>query len=210
MDETKENPAVKTTYRLYEEQNHSLLTDKVTFIFIELGKFKKTIEELDGNILDGMYFCFKNMSILKERPDALEHDVFRKIFRISELYNMDEDTRSKVLEKMTTERDLRNQMAYAKQMAIEEGLAEGLAEGRAKGLAEGLAEGRAEGKAEGLAEGRAEGRAEGLAEGRAKGIIDGERAKALEIAVKLIATGMTKAEAAAFVGISVEDIDSAK
>ena len=193
MDETKENPAVKTTYRLYEEQNHSLLTDKVTFIFIELGKFKKTIEELDGNILDGMYFCFKNMSILKERPDALEHDVFRKIFRISELYNMDEDTRSKVLEKMTTERDLRNQMAYAKQMAIEEGLAEGLAEGRAKGLAEGLAEGRAE----------------GLAEGRAKGIIDGERAKALEIAVKLIATGMTKAEAAAFVGISVEDIDSA-
>lgn len=185
MDETKGNPTVKTTFRLYEEQQHTLLTDKVTYIFIELGKFKKTIEELDGNILDGMYFCFKNMSILKERPEALEHDIFIKIFKISELYNMDEDTRSKVLEKMTTERDLRNQMAYAKQMAIEEGLAEG----RAEGIAEGIAKGRAE--------------------GRAEGIIAGERAKAIEIAVKLTATGMSRAEAAAFVGISEADMEAA-
>ena len=53
---------------------------------------------------------------------------------------------------MTTERDLRNQMAYARQEAIEEG--------RAEGLAEGLAEGRAKGRAEGRSEGRSEGRAE--------------------------------------------------
>ena len=57
---------------------------------------------------------------------------------------MDELTRFKIITKMTTERDLRNQMAYAKQEAIAEGRAEGLAEGRAEGLAEGRAEGRAE------------------------------------------------------------------
>ena len=33
---------------------------------------------------------------------------------------------------MTTERDLRNQMAYARKVAVEEGLAEGRAEGRAE------------------------------------------------------------------------------
>ena len=49
---------------------------------------------------------------------------------------MDEKTRSNVIEHMTTERDLRNQMAYARQEAIEEGLAEGLAKGLAKGRAE--------------------------------------------------------------------------
>ena len=37
----------------------------------------------------------------------------RKIFEVSELINMDEVTRSKVIDKMTTERDLRNQMEYA-------------------------------------------------------------------------------------------------
>ena len=42
---------------------------------------------------------------------------------------MDEITRSNVIENMTTERDLRNQMDYAKQEGIQEGRAEGLAEG---------------------------------------------------------------------------------
>ena len=62
------------------------------------------------------------------------------MFAASELLNMDEVTRSKVLLKMTTERDLRNQMEYAKQEAIREG--------RAEGLELGLAEGRAEGRIE--------------------------------------------------------------
>ena len=41
-------------------------------------------------------------------------------------------------------------------------------------------------------------------------MIAGERAKALEIAAKLIATGMSKTDAAAFVGISEADIDTAE
>ena len=36
---------MKTVYRLYEEKTHTLLTDKLTFIFIELNKFKKGLAE---------------------------------------------------------------------------------------------------------------------------------------------------------------------
>ena len=133
MDKHSDCKDVKTVYRLYEENSHRLLTDRVTFIFIELPRFNKSIDELDGNILEGMYFCFKNMAVLDERPKVLTHDIFSKIFEVSELYNMDQETRDKVIHKMTTERDLRNQMAYARQEAIEEGLAEGLAKGLAKG-----------------------------------------------------------------------------
>ena len=140
IDENKGNPEVKTVYRLYEEKTHALLTDKLTFIFLELNKFKKGLDELDGDILEGMYFCLKNMARLDGCPEVLTHEVFKKMFDISELLNMDEDTRSKVLIKMTTERDLRNQMAYAKKEAIEEGLAEGRAQGRAEGRAEGQKE----------------------------------------------------------------------
>lgn len=135
---------VKTTYRLYEEGSHDLLTDRVTFIFIELPKFCKSIDELDGNILEGMYFCFKNMTVLDERPGVLDHQIFRRIFEVSELYNMDKNTRDKVLNKMTTERDLRNQMAYARQEAINEGLAEGRAKGRAETIRKMLAAGISE------------------------------------------------------------------
>ena len=136
MDGDKECTDVKTVYRLYEETSHRLLTDRVTFIFIELPKFKKSIDDLDGNVLEGMYFCFKNMAVLEECPKVLTHQIFRKIFEVSELYNMDQDTRDKVIHKMTTERDLRNQMAYARQEAIEEGRAEGRSEGRAEVRAE--------------------------------------------------------------------------
>lgn len=133
LDINRGNPDVLTSYRLYEETSYNLLTDKVTFIFLELNKFKKTKYELSGDILEGMYFCFKNMAILTDRPEVLEHDVFRKIFEVSELLNMDEVTRLKVIEKMTTERDLRNQMEYARKIAVSEGHAEGLAEGLTEG-----------------------------------------------------------------------------
>lgn len=140
MDHDPGSTEVKTVYRLLEENTHRLLTDRVTFIFLELPKFQKRLEDLDGDILEGMYFCFKNMAILGERPEVLTHQIFSKIFEVSELYNMDKVIRDKVLHKMTTERDLRNQMAWARKEAIEEGLAEGRAEGRVEGRAEGRAE----------------------------------------------------------------------
>ena len=144
MDNTSENTNVKSVYRIYEETTHRLLTNRITFIFLELEKFQKTLEELDGDILEGMYFCFKNMTNLDERPDILKHSVFGKIFEVSELLNMDNVTRSKVLDKMTTERDLRNQMRYFKETTLAEGMAQGMAEGMARGMAQGMAQGRAE------------------------------------------------------------------
>lgn len=140
MDNALEDKEVLTTYRLYEETSHKLLTDRVTFIFIELPKFQKVLDDLDGNILEGMYFCFKNIAVLEKRPEVLDHQIFTRIFAVAELYNMDKATRDKVLQKMTTERDLRNQMAYAREEAIREGRAEGRAEGHAEGMAQGKVE----------------------------------------------------------------------
>ena len=112
---------------LNDEMNcHMQLTDKVTYIFIELPKFRKSVDELDGDVLEGMYFCLKNMPSLQNRPDALTHDVFDKIFSITEFLNMDEYTRDKIRNNMTTERDFKNQLAYARK----EGRLEGIEVGR--------------------------------------------------------------------------------
>ena len=183
LEVNEQNPDILTTFRLCETTTHQQLTDKYTLIFIELRKFKKTEEEL-SNILDGICFCFRNMHLLRERPKQLEHEIFKKIFTVAELANMDEVERSKILTKMTTERDLRNQMAYAAQVGHEEGLAIGIAEGRAKGMAEGRAEGREEGRAEGREEGRAEGRAETIAKLLEAGFDEKAVAKALGVSVE--------------------------
>ena len=119
-------PDVRTVYRLYEERHNRALTDRVTYIFLELPKFTKDEEQLDGNVLDGMYFCLRNMTRMVEKPKVLTHRVFDKIFSITEFYNMDEETRLKILDSMTTERDLKNQLAYARK----EGFAVGREEER--------------------------------------------------------------------------------
>ena len=186
MDNNHDSPEVKSVFRLYEERTHSLLTDRVTFIFLELPKFRKTLDELDGNILEGMYFCFKNMASLQARPEVLAHKVFTRIFKESELLKMDSETRNKVKAKMTTERDLRNQMAYAMQ------------EARTKGLAEG--------RAKGLAEGREEGHAEGHAEGRAEGLAEGEQNSRKTIARKMIEMGMSLDKIAEATGLDEDTI----
>ena len=114
IDQNNDLDNVKTVYRLMEEKYRTLLTDRLTYIFIELPKFVKTAEELDGDVLEGMYFCLKNMQKLQERPEALKHEVFDTIFEMGELLEMDEDTRYKIIENMTTERDLKNQLDYAR------------------------------------------------------------------------------------------------
>ena len=148
LDQNNSIADVKTVYRLLEEEHSTLLTDRLTYIFIELPKFTKSADELEDDVLEGMYFCLKNMPLLKERPSALKHGVFDTIFETSELLVMDEDTRDKILENMTTDRDLKNQFDYARK----EGHALGRAEGHAIGRAEGHAEGRVEGRVEGIAE----------------------------------------------------------
>ena len=55
---------------------------------------------------------------------------------------------------------------------------------------------------------RDKGRLEGELRGLEKGREEGQFTKAVEVAAKLMATGMSKAEAASLVGLSEEDLES--
>lgn len=73
-------------------------------------------------------------------------EIFELLFDSAEIAKFAPEERIRYEHDMTTERDIRNQIAYSRE--------EGRAEGREQGLAEGLEKGRAEGKAEGKAEER--------------------------------------------------------
>ena len=64
---------------------------------------------------------------------------------------------------------------------------------------EAIAEGLAEGREKGLAEGRAEGRAEGLAEGRAEGV--------KEVAVRMLAMGISVEQVAQATLLDVKEVE---
>lgn len=115
-------------YSLKEADTGELMSKALNFTFVELSKFNKTESEL-ANLEDGLYFCLKHMGRLSNRPDNLDAEVFRKLFKVAEFVSMPMEQRKHYIAKMTTERDIRNQIAYARE--------EGLAEGRNEGLAEG-------------------------------------------------------------------------
>ena len=52
LDENSGISSVRTEYRLLETQYKNTLTDRITYIFIELPKFQKNVEDLDGDVLD--------------------------------------------------------------------------------------------------------------------------------------------------------------
>lgn len=79
-----------------------------------------------------MQLEFKYADLLDDENRTLSHEIFDTIFRVSELLKMDEVTRDKILDNMTTERDLKNQFEYARK----EGRIVGRAEGRAEGKIE--------------------------------------------------------------------------
>lgn len=115
-------------------QTNTILSDKYTLIFIELPKFTKKLEDIyPDNILDGFIYCLKHMHSHNSQPQELQQVIWNRLFEAAHVTAMNKQERQAYIQKMTTERDLRNQIAYAKEQAEAEGRATGLAEGRAEG-----------------------------------------------------------------------------
>ena len=146
-----------TEVKLMNTRTQKVFYDKLTFVFLELPKFRKKESEL-VTMFDKWVYVLCNLAGLMERPAALQERVFTRLFKAAEIAGF---TRPEVIEYEDSLKVSRDWYSVLK-TAREDSRAEGLAEGRA----EGRAEGHAEGRAEGLEQGRAEGRAEGLEQGR--------------------------------------------
>ena len=69
------------------------------------------------------------MEHLTERPEELKQEIFRLLFNSAELANFTADERAKYQLDMTTERDIKNQIEFARDEGREEGRVEGRVEG---------------------------------------------------------------------------------
>ncbi|MGB0560872.1 MAG: Rpn family recombination-promoting nuclease/putative transposase [Spirulinaceae cyanobacterium] len=133
-----------------KDEDCRVFYDKLRFIYIELPKFTKRLEELESQ-LDKWLFLLRHLADLDDRPQLLQDSIFNQLFDVAEIANFSPTEQDSYHNSLKYYRDMNNVVETSRK----EGLAEGRAEGRKKGLAEGLAEGRAEGREKGLAEGRA-------------------------------------------------------
>ncbi len=122
--------------KLMDILDKKIFYDKLTFIYLEIPKFWKTLKEL-SNDYERWLFVFKNLHRLQEMPKELEEGVFRKLFELAEIANMDNQSRMMYQESLKDYWDLKSSM----ETYYEEGFKEGKVKGEAKGLAKGIIEG---------------------------------------------------------------------
>jgi predicted transposase/invertase (TIGR01784 family) len=101
-------------------KKNKVFYDKLTFIYIELPKFGKSLEELDSKI-DKWLFIFRYLAKLQERPHALQERIFQKLFAATEIAKYSREEMEIYEESLKYYRDLNN-IVYS---AIVEGKVEG-------------------------------------------------------------------------------------
>ena len=125
--------------QLMDVEKKTVFYDKLTYIYLEMPKFRKTEDEL-VTMTDKWLYALKHLPDLLERPKALQERIFKKFFDVAEIAALSKEEYAKYWESEKIFYD--NVGAF---MAA-----------RAKGIAEGEAKGRAEGRAEGIEENKRE------------------------------------------------------
>ena len=125
--------------QLCDTATHKVFYDKLEYIYVEISKFNKPLEELD-TLYEKWLYALKNLYKLTQRPKELCDKVFDRLFEKAEIAKFTpQEMREYETSKMAY-RDIKNSVDTAKR--------EGIAEGMEKGMKEGMEKGRAEGKHE--------------------------------------------------------------
>jgi predicted transposase/invertase (TIGR01784 family) len=125
-----------------KDQNCQIFYDKLQFIYIELPKFKKTLEELETH-RDKWLYLLKHLPDLDDLPPvSLQEGVFNELFTAAKIANFSPAEQDSYESSLKYYRDMNNVVDTSR----EEGRMEGRIEGRIEGLKKGKAEGFVEGK----------------------------------------------------------------
>ena len=120
-------------FSLTDDETGKQMTDDLHYIFLETPKCRL---KSDSSLAEKLGYALYNLPSMVKRPKELTGEIFDLLFSSADLSNFAPEEKIKYLSDMTTERDIRNQIAYAKDKGIEQGRQEGIEQGVAQGKAE--------------------------------------------------------------------------
>ena len=114
FDEDKNDPEkYRYDVMLTDIETHKIFYDKLTFIYLEMPKFNKSIDELKTRFDKWMY-VIKNLNRLEEIPDALRERIFEKLLTAAEVAKLTIDEARAYFKSINAARDLKNCLDTAK------------------------------------------------------------------------------------------------
>lgn len=106
--------------KLTEQETKEVFYDKLTFIYLQMPKFNKTIDELETRF-DKWLFILKNLNKLDRVPEKLKEKIFLKLFESAEISKFSRKEYLDYEDSLKYYRDIQNSLVTAK----EEGKIEG-------------------------------------------------------------------------------------
>ena len=118
FDDHKDDSTIMHVVEL-KNQHCEVFYDKLKFIYLELPKFKKTIDQLE-NHFDKWLFLLKHLYELNDRPEVLQEGVFRRLFEVAEIAQFSRAEQEGYENSLKYYRDLKNVVDTSREEGREE------------------------------------------------------------------------------------------
>ena len=112
-----------TPVQLVNMNTNETFYPKLGYLFLELSKFDKQVNEL-ANDLERWCYVLKHLHRLNQMPKYLNKRVFQRIFQLAEVINLKPEERIMYDRNLKAKRDYENTIDYAVQVAVEKAVEE--------------------------------------------------------------------------------------
>lgn len=124
FDDHKDDDTIVHVVEL-KNQHCEAFYEKLKFIYIELPKFTKSVNELETH-RDKWLFLLRHLAELTDRPDLLQDSIFSQLFEVAEIANFSRVEQDGYQNSLKYYRDMNNVVNTSRQEGKEEGKKEGI------------------------------------------------------------------------------------
>ena len=129
FDEDRDDPEkYRYDIKLQDIETNKVFYDKLTFIYLEIPKFTKNVDEL-GTRLEKWLYAIKHLDRLDRVQDKLREQVFEKFFEVAEIANFSPEEVIRYEDSLKYYRDLKNVLDTARGEGVEKGIGIGREQG---------------------------------------------------------------------------------
>ncbi len=114
---------------LLDKKTKKVFNEKLTFKYVEIAKFDKTLDKL-RTLNDKWLYALKNLPSLGNRPKELRDKIFDKLFAEAEIAKFTKKELREYEDSLKAYRDIKNSLDTAREQGFEKGHEKGRAEGR--------------------------------------------------------------------------------
>lgn len=126
FDQDKNEPdKYRYDIKLMDKETCEVFYDKLTFIYLEMPKFNKGLDELETRF-DKWLYILRNLNKLDRVPEKLRERIFERLFETAEIAKFNTEQLNSYEDSLKYYRDLKSSLDTAFEDGIEKGIEKGI------------------------------------------------------------------------------------